>query len=53
MSLFTSFPTPLVKKGGRKGNMALYKALVNNFHKILSCRQSRQYTLNSNPLALY
>ena len=25
MSLFTSFPTPLVRKGGRKGNMALYK----------------------------
>ena len=34
MSLFTSFPTPLVEEGGRKGNMALHKVLVNKFSKI-------------------
>ena len=35
MSPFTNFATPLVEEGGRKGNMALCKVLVNKFPKIL------------------
>ena len=53
MSLFTNIPTPLVEEGGRKGNMALYKALVNKFPKILYSRQVRQCTLGSKPPWLY